>query len=186
MHQVSQLEGPIEKKKHLKRGVERKYTPPPPEQPQRSAGGGAGGAPDGGPPGGGHDDDDESDGDDNDEEENDDENSEIEKEEMYEDNYKKLKITPGQIPVKIGKKIFYVQPAIVGHDLLAPGSRISPPPNLQVLEEEEEIPLPLALQVLSLGLEVQKVIKVTREIEVQEVKKVIEEILVYKEFLVCK
>ena len=106
------------------------------------------------------------------------------------DEYKQLKITPGQIPVKIGEKIFYVQPAIVEHDLLAPGGRASPP-DLQVLEEEE-VPLPLALQVLSLDLEVQKVIrvikgiKVTREIEVQEVKKVIEEILVYKELLVCK
>ena len=41
----------------------------------------------------------------------------IEKEEKYEDGYKKLKITPGQVPVKIGEKIFYVQPAIVDHDL---------------------------------------------------------------------
>ena len=49
------------------------------------------------------------------------------KKEMYEDDYKRLKITPGQIPVKIDKKIFYVKPAIVEHDLLAPGGRTSPP-----------------------------------------------------------
>ena len=107
-----------------RRGVEKKYTPPPPEQPQRSAGGGAGGAPNGGPPdkgppGGGHDDDD-SDNSEDDEEDND--NSDKE-----DDEYKQLKITPGQIPVKIGEKIFYVQPAIVEHDLLAPGGRASPP-----------------------------------------------------------
>ena len=166
-----------------KRGVEKKYIPPPPEQPQRSAGGGAGGAPGGGPPDkgppdGGHGGDD-SDGDD------DDENDEISKEEMYEDDYKKLKITPGQIPVKIQKKIFYVQPAIVEHDLLAPGDRTSPPRYTSAGGGGGDPP-PLAHQVLSLDLEVQKVIKVTREIEVQEVKKVIEEILVCKELLVCK
>ena len=43
------------------------------------------------------------------------------------DEYKQLGITPGQIPVMIGEKILYVQPAIVEHDLLAPGGRVSPP-----------------------------------------------------------
>ena len=83
-----------------KRGVEKKYTPSPPEQPQRSAGGGAGGVPGGGPPDkgppdGGHDDDD-SDGIDDDDEDDDDDDSD-----QKDDEYKQLKITPGQIPVKI-------------------------------------------------------------------------------------
>ena len=111
-----------------KRGVEKKYTPSPPEQPQRSAGGGAGGAPGGGPPDkgppdGGHDDDDNDDDDDN-EGADDDDHDNSDKED---DDYKQLKITPGQIPVKIGEKIFYVQPAIGEHDLLAPGGRVPPP-----------------------------------------------------------
>ena len=114
----------------------------------------------------------------------------LEKKKKYEDEYKKLKITPGQFPVKIGEKIFYVQPAIEEHELLAPGGRASPPPRFMSAGGGGGGPPPLSLQVLSLDLEVQKVrrvikgIKVTREIEVQEEKKVIEEILVYKELLV--
>ena len=109
-----------------RRGVEKIHTPTP-EQPQRSTGGGAGGAPDGGPPGkgppgGGHDDDDSDNSVDDEDDEDDDDNSDKE-----DDEYKQLEITPGQIPVKIGKKIFYVQPAIVEHDLLAPSGRASPP-----------------------------------------------------------
>ena len=164
-----------------RRGVEKKYTPPPPEQPLRSAGGGAGGAPNGGPPhkgppGGGHDDD----SDNSEDDEEDDDNSDKE-----DDEYKQLGITPGPIPVIIGKKIFYVQPAIVEHDLSAPGGRVSP--SRLTSAGGGGGPPPLAHKVLSLDLEVKKVIKeikVTREIEVQEVKKVTEEILVYKELLV--
>ena len=115
--------------------------------------------------------------DDDDDEEKDDENSEVRDEEKYDEEYKKLKLTPGQFPVKIGEKISYVQPAIVEHDLFAPGSRASPPPIYKCWRRRRWSPSPLAHQVLSLDLEVQKVrkvtkgIKVIREIEVQEEKK---------------
>ena len=78
-----------------KRGVDKESTPP--EQPQGSAGGSGGGAPGGrppgkGPPGGGDDgDDDEKEGDDKDKKEKD-----------SKDEYKKLNLTPGEVPVMIG------------------------------------------------------------------------------------
>ena len=199
MPQVSQLEGSLEKKKHLKEEVWKRNTHPHPKNNIKEVlevvqvvllvedlqvkdlqvedmvvviG---------------------DDDDDDDDEEKGDENSEVKEEEKYEDEYIKLKITPGQFPVKIGEKIFYVQPAIVEHDLFAPGSRASPPPpQIYKCWRSRRRPPPLAHQVLSLDLEVQKVrrvtkgIKVTREIEVQEERKVIREILVYKELLVYK
>ena len=54
----------------------------------------------------------------------------------------------GQFPVKIGEKIFYVQPAIEEHKLLAPGGRASPPRFISTGGGEG--PPPPAHQVLSL------------------------------------
>ena len=180
-----------------KRGVEKKYTPLPPEQPQSSAGGGASGAPGGGPPGkgppGGGNGGGDSDKDDDDDEEKDDENGEDKKEEKSEDEYKKLNLTPGQVPLKIGDKIYFVQPAIVEHDLTASGGSVSPP-RFTIAGEGGGLPPPGPSGTTlgptgpkgDKGDKGYKDDKGGRGPRGEKVIKVIKEILMYKELLVCK
>ena len=81
---------------------------------------------------------------------------------ISEDEHKNLKFAPGQTPVMIGDRIYFVQPTTVEYGLTAPGSNIPSPRHVQVLEEVEEVPLPLVLQALPLDPLVQNKIRVTK------------------------
>ena len=78
----------------------------------------------------------------------------VRKQKDSEDEYKKLNLTPGQIPVMIGDRVYIVQPAIVEYGLTATGGSVLSPPRFTSAGGGG--PPPPALQVLPLDLKVQK------------------------------